>query len=81
MPAEQQPEQLEMFRKHRWPKICKRLNVVHLEFRQQKSQDGDRKKTIECKSQSFSANNKSMRHIYAKILQMLPQDFERGKTS
>jgi len=78
MSAEQQEEILEIFKKHKWPRVCRRLNIVSPEYRQTQSEEKDRKTLIECKSQSFSANNKGMRKIYEKIVEMLPPDFERG---
>jgi Holliday junction resolvasome RuvABC ATP-dependent DNA helicase subunit len=78
MSAEQQEEILEIFKKHRWPRICRRLNIVSPEYRQTHSEETIRKTLIECKSQSFSINNKAMRSIYERILEMLPPDFERG---
>ena len=77
MSAEQQEEILEIFKKHRWPRVCRRLNIVSPEYRQTHSEEPIRKTLIECKSQSFSINNKAMRSIYEKILEMLPPDFER----
>ena len=78
MSAEQQEEILEIFKKHKWPRVCRRLNIVSPEHRQTDSNETIRKTLIECKSQSFSANNKGMRKIYEKIVEMLPDDFERG---
>ena len=70
---------LEMLKKHRWPSICRRINIVPPEFRTESHRRSERMCLRRTKSQSVGADNKTMRPIYEAVVSMLPPDFPRGE--
>ena len=69
---------LAMLTKHKWPSFCRRLNIVPPEFRTDSNRRSERLCLRKTKSQSFGAENKSMRGMYEHVISMLPDDFPRG---
>ena len=68
-------ELLALLQKHKWPRKCRRLNIVAPELRQSKP---ERQTLNHCESQSFGSSNCGMRVLYEKIREMIPEDFEQG---
>ncbi|NDC39534.1 MAG: hypothetical protein EBZ48_16095 [Proteobacteria bacterium] len=75
-PTEELRKLLCILQKHRWPKVCRRLNIVAPEYRHKGGKSQKEKYTLcETKSQAFSKYNKRMHGLYEMIRQLLPPDF------
>jgi hypothetical protein len=73
---------LAMLEIHRWPYRCRRLNIVPPEFRGQET--GERRRSRRyclrrTKSQLFGVDNQVNKPIYELVVNMLPEDFEKGE--
>ena len=68
----------ELLAKTTWPKVCRRLNIVAPEHRQQKSAETDRRCLVECYSMALSSKNKRCKAIYDLVRSMLPESYMKA---
>lgn len=71
----------EMLKKHKWPKVCRRISIVSPEERVTiKGPKGDRRMTKNvCQSEGFSRFNKTRAHLSEAIEEILPDWFVPGE--
>ena len=71
----------ELLKKHKWPKVCRRISVVSPEERVTiKDPSGNNRRMTKniCQSEGFSRLNKGRAHLRMKIEEILPHWFVPG---